>query len=82
MVPFFDYFMVRVTRTDDYAALAGQVERLGTGEKRSFSTGHELLGLVAGWSGSGSNLQAGTGASNPDNTPMTANAEIARNAVE
>lgn len=31
MLPLFDYFMVRVTRMEDAAQLAGLVERLGTG---------------------------------------------------
>lgn len=70
MVPVFDYFMVRVTRTADEEPLAGLVERLGTGEKRSFSTGQQLLGLVAAWSVAHSNLQAPDEPSNPAN--MTA----------
>jgi hypothetical protein len=61
----FDYFMVRITRTDDPARLAGLVERLGTGEKRSFTTGEQLLGLVEAWSGSDSNLQVPLGTGNP-----------------
>jgi hypothetical protein len=65
MLPLFDYFMVRVTRTEDAAQLAGLVERLGTGEKRSFSTGQQLLGLVAEWANSESKLQAPMGSGNP-----------------
>ena len=65
MLPLFDYFMVRVTRTEDAAQLAGLVERLGTGEKRSFSSGQQLLGLVAEWSSSDSKLQVPIGAGNP-----------------
>lgn len=66
MMPLFDYFMVRVTRTEESAQLAGLVERLGTGEKRSFSTGEQLLGLVAAWAGPESNLPAPSGTGNPD----------------
>jgi hypothetical protein len=66
MVPLFDYFMIRVTRTEDAAQLAGLVERLGTGEKRTFNTGQQLLGLVAEWSGSDSKLTLQTDAGNPE----------------
>ena len=65
MMPLFDYFMVRITRTEDPAQLTGLVERLGTGEKHSFSTGQQLLGLVAAWSGSDSKLQAPVETGNP-----------------
>jgi hypothetical protein len=67
MLPLFDYFMIRVTRTKDAAQLAGLVERLGTGEKRSFSTGQRLLGLVAEWASSESKLQVPMEAGNPAN---------------
>ena len=52
MVPVFDYFMVRVTRTQPTRnALAGLSNAPGTGEKRSFSAGRaEPVGLVAAWS--------------------------------
>ena len=47
----FDYFMVRVVRSaDEPGRVAGQVERLGTGEKRAFGTGDQLAQLVATWS--------------------------------
>jgi hypothetical protein len=47
----FDYFMVRVVRSaDEPERVAGQVERLGTGEKRAFGTGSQLAQLVASWS--------------------------------
>ncbi|HEY8257881.1 MAG TPA: hypothetical protein VIG08_09510 [Gemmatimonadales bacterium] len=65
MMPLFDYYMVRVTRTEEPAQLAGLIERLGTGEKRSFSSGEQLLGLVAGWAGPESNLQVPLGSGNP-----------------
>lgn len=46
----FDYFMIRLTRSDrEPNRVAGQVERLGSGEKRSFETGEQLVGLVGGW---------------------------------
>lgn len=61
----FDYFMVRVTRTEDDARLTGLVERLGSGEKHSFGSGQHLLWLVAAWSNTESNLQTRAGASNP-----------------
>ena len=40
----FDYFMVRVVRSADQPdRVAGQVERLGTGEKRAFCDGPAAL---------------------------------------
>lgn len=66
----FDYFMVRVTRTEDDARLTGLVERLGTGEKHSFGSGQQLLWLVAAWSNPESNLQPQAGASNPGDDPV------------
>jgi hypothetical protein len=45
----FEYFMVRLTRsTHAPDRLAGLIERLGFGEKRSFETGEQLLRLVSG----------------------------------
>jgi hypothetical protein len=45
----FEYFMVRLTRfARQPDRLAGLVERLGTGEKRSFDTGEQLVRLVGG----------------------------------
>ena len=50
MIDSFEYFMVRVRRSaDEPGVLAGQVERLGTGEKRAFLTGSQLIRLVAAW---------------------------------
>lgn len=47
----FSYFLVRLRRTG--AGLDGRftglVERLGTGEKRSFASADELVALVSGW---------------------------------
>ncbi len=46
----FEYFMLRVHRAEERPdAIAGQVERLGTGEKRRFDTAGELLALVERW---------------------------------
>ena len=46
----FEYFMLRIFRVEDYPqSIAGQVERLGTGEKRRFETAGELLALVTRW---------------------------------
>jgi hypothetical protein len=46
----FEYFMLRVFRAEECPqSIAGQVERLGTGEKRRFETGGELLALVTRW---------------------------------
>ncbi|MBA3316876.1 MAG: hypothetical protein H0T50_02155 [Gemmatimonadales bacterium] len=46
----FEYFMLRVVRREQSSpSIAGQVERLGTGEKRRFESGRELLALVTGW---------------------------------
>ena len=46
----FEYFMLRVHRAEQRPeAIAGQVERLGTGEKRRFDTAGELLALVERW---------------------------------
>ncbi len=48
----FAYFMVRLQRPapGGAAALAGVVERLGTGEKRSFASAAELSALLDLWS--------------------------------
>jgi hypothetical protein len=40
------------------------VERLGSGEKRSFETGDQLLRMVGGWFESSLNLQSPTGRRN------------------
>jgi len=48
----FEYFMIRLRRAGDAAdELSGQIERVGSGEKRRFDTGEHLLELVAGWPG-------------------------------
>ncbi len=51
----FSYFMIRVRqpltpdRSEAGAPLAGVVERLASGEKRSFESGVELLRLIGTW---------------------------------
>jgi hypothetical protein len=46
----FDYFMVRLSRSaGEPDRLAGLIERLGSGEKRSFETGEQLVRLVGAW---------------------------------
>jgi hypothetical protein len=61
----FEYFMVRVSRSMRHPdRLAGLVERLGSGEKRSFDTGEQLLRLVGGGFTVSSNMQPGAGPRN------------------
>ena len=56
----FEYFMLRLTRSAHHPdRLAGLVERLDSGEKRSFDTGEQLLRLVG--SELASNMQPWTG---------------------
>jgi hypothetical protein len=43
------------------AALSGQVERLGTGEKQSFQSWDELQRLVRGWNAAGAGLGPAAG---------------------
>jgi hypothetical protein len=62
----FEYFMIRLTRSEKVPErVAGLVERLGSGEKRSFESGDQLLQMVGGWFASGLNLQPSTGPRNP-----------------
>jgi hypothetical protein len=68
----FEYFMVRLTRSDkDPERVAGLVERIGSGEKRSFETGDQLLRMVGGWFAFNLNLQPSTGHRNPGGTGST-----------
>lgn len=48
----FSYFMIRVQRPvpTSQATMSGLIERLGTGEKKSFHTGAQLLELLGAWS--------------------------------
>ena len=49
-MPSFDYFMLRLGRSPtEPARLFGVIERLGSGEKRRFDSGEQLMGLVQGW---------------------------------
>ena len=49
-VPSFDYFMLRLGRSPaEPDRLFGVIERLGSGEKRRFDSGEQLMGLVQGW---------------------------------
>ena len=55
----FDYFMVRLSRsTREPQRLAGLIERLGSGEKRSFETGEQLVRLVGAWGEVHGDIQA------------------------
>ncbi len=61
----FEYFMIRLTRSDKAPdRVTGLVERLGSGEKRSFDSGDQLLRMVGGWSAFSLNLQPATGLRN------------------
>lgn len=61
----FEYFMIRLTRSEhDPERVAGLVERLGSGEKRSFESGDQLLQMVGGWFSFSLNLHPPTGHSN------------------
>jgi hypothetical protein len=54
----FEYFMVRLTRSAiEPDRVAGLIERLGSGEKRSFDTGEQLVRLVGGGFALNSNMQ-------------------------
>jgi hypothetical protein len=45
----FEYFMVRLTRSPrNPDRVAGLIERLGSGQKRRFDTGEQLVRLVGG----------------------------------
>ncbi|MGI9041183.1 MAG: hypothetical protein ACR2HK_08805 [Gemmatimonadales bacterium] len=55
----FDYFMIRLSQRDgEPVSMTGQVERLGTGEKRSFETGDQLLALFAAWLARRTNMES------------------------
>jgi hypothetical protein len=58
----FEYFMVRLTRSaSEPDRVAGLVERLGSGQKRSFDTGEQLVQLVGGGFTLDLNMQSGIG---------------------
>jgi len=53
-IPTFDYFVVRLNRTDPNPnRIAGLVERLGSGEKKPFDTAEHLTRLISSWTASG-----------------------------
>lgn len=53
-IPTFDYFVVRLNRTDpDPIRITGLVERLGSGEKKPFDTAEHLTRLISTWTASG-----------------------------
>jgi hypothetical protein len=53
----FDYFVLRLSRQEvGSEELSGMVERLGSGEKRRFDTGEQLIELVRLWSGRGDEI--------------------------
>jgi hypothetical protein len=46
----FEYYMVRIRRSAaDPRRVTGHVEQLGTGQKRGFESGEDLVRLVAAW---------------------------------
>ena len=67
----FRYYMIRVqtpanaTPADGSPELSGVVERLGSGEKRDFADGDELVRLVTAWSEATPNMGGGPHAGNP-----------------
>jgi hypothetical protein len=59
-IPTFDYFVVRLNRTDPNPyRITGLVERLGSGEKQPFDTAEHLVRLLSGWTPSGHGQAAG-----------------------
>jgi hypothetical protein len=61
----FEYFMVRITRSSrEPGRVAGLIERLGSGEKRSFDTGEQLVRLVNGGFAPEFNMQPAEGRRN------------------
>jgi hypothetical protein len=47
----FHYFMIRLARSSaEPERLSGLVECIGSGEKRTFGTGEELIHLFTSWS--------------------------------
>jgi hypothetical protein len=57
----FEYFMVRLTRSPrEPDRVAGLVERLGSGQKRTFDTGEQLVRLVGGGFALDLNMQSTT----------------------
>jgi hypothetical protein len=53
-IPAFDYFVVRLNRTDRSSnRFTGLVERLGSGEKQPFDTAEHLARLISTWTAPG-----------------------------
>ena len=49
-IPTYDYFVVRLNRTDPKPdRITGLIERLGSGEKHPFETAEHLARLISGW---------------------------------
>lgn len=61
-----EYFMIRIhpNPDPDPPVIAGAVEHLGTGEKRAFGSGEELLRLLGSWSDRPLKVSPGGGGSN------------------
>jgi hypothetical protein len=54
----FEYFMLRLTRSaSEPDRVTGLIERLGSGQKRSFDTGEQLVRLVGGGFSLDQNMQ-------------------------
>lgn len=57
----FEYYMIRLARSaGEPGRVAGLVERLGSGEKRSFDTGEDLIRLFGDWLALDLNMQPAT----------------------
>jgi hypothetical protein len=68
----FSYYMIRIRHSTaaerSEPLLAGVVERLGVGEKRSFTDGEELLRLLGGWMQRIPNMGSETDGASPNST--------------
>lgn len=56
--------MIRIHSNPDPPVIAGAIEHLGTGEKRSFVSGEELLRLLGSWPNRSTKLPSDPGTSN------------------
>ena len=66
-IPSFDYFVVRLNRSDPHPdRITGLVERLGSGEKQPFATAEHLVRLLSNWTPSGSGGARGRFAQAPE----------------
>jgi hypothetical protein len=64
--------MVRLTRSSrEPDRVAGLIERLGSGQKRSFDTGEQLVRLVGGGFALDPNMQPANGHGNPAPSEIT-----------